>query len=182
MHRLTRAVTVILVLTASPLATLVHSQSSTTSLRGTVSDPQGAVLPDATVTLSNPATGFSESKKTDRDGVYQFLQLPPGTYTLTVTKAGFTTLKEDNLQLLVNVPATSSLSMRIKGEASVVEVTSTGVQVNSQDATIGNAFGTSQIEALPFEGRDPTQILSLQPGVTFVGAQTNAQQDNDSRL
>jgi Carboxypeptidase regulatory-like domain len=181
MRRLTRAVMVVLFLIALPLSAFLQGQSATTSLRGTISDPQGAVLPDATVTLSNPSTGFSESKKTDRDGVYQFLQLPPGTYTLTVAKAGFTTLKEDNLRLLVNVPATSNLSMRIKGEASVVDVTSTGVQVNSQDATIGNAFGTSQIEALPFEGRDPTQILSLQPGVTFVGAQTNAQQDNDSR-
>jgi hypothetical protein len=181
MRRLTRAVSVFLLLNALSLATFVHGQSSTTSLRGTVSDPQGAILPDATVTLTNPATGFSESKKTDRDGVYQFLQLPPGTYTLTVTKAGFAALKEGNLQLLVNVPATSNISMHVKGETSVVEVTSTGVQVNSQDATIGNAFGTSQIEALPFEGRDPTQILSLQPGVTFVGAQTNAQQDNDSR-
>ena len=181
MRRLTRAVMVVLFLFALPLSTFVQGQSSTTSLRGTVSDPQGAVLPDATVTLTNPAIGFSESKKTDRDGVYQFLQLPPGTYTLTVTKAGFATLKEGNLQLLVNVPATSNISMHVKGETSVVEVTSTGVQVNSQDATIGNAFGTSQIEALPFEGRDPTQILSLQPGVTFVGAQTNAHQDNDSR-
>src|SRR5580704_1204437 len=181
MRRLTRAVSVFLLLNALSLATFVHGQSSTTSLRGTISDPQSAILPDATVTLTNPATGFSESKKTDRDGVYQFLQLPPGTYTLTVTKAGFAALKEGNLQLLVNVPATSNISMHVKGETSVVEVTSTGVQVNSQDATIGNAFGTSQIEALPFEGRDPTQILSLQPGVTFVGAQTNAQQDFDSR-
>jgi hypothetical protein len=181
MHRLTRAVLVVLLLTALPLTTFVQAQSSTTSLRGTVSDPQGAVLPDATVTLSSPATGFSESKKTDRDGVYQFLQLPPGTYTLTVNKPGFAPLKENDLQLLVNVPATSNLSMRVKGEVNVVDVTSTGVQVNSQDATIGNAFGTTQIAALPFEGRDPTQILSLQPGVTFVGAQTNAQQDNDSR-
>ena len=87
MHRLTRAVMVVLFLA---LTTFVQGQSSTTSLRGTISDPQSAVLPDATVTLSNPATGFSESKKTDRDGVYQFLQLPPGTYTLTVNKAGFT--------------------------------------------------------------------------------------------
>jgi hypothetical protein len=179
MRRLTRAVSVFLLLNALSLATFVHGQSSTTSLRGTVSDPQGAILPDATVTLTNPATGFSEAKKTDRDGVYQFLQLPPGTYTLTVTKAGFAALKEGNLQLLVNVPATSNISMHVKGETSVVEVTSTGVQVNSQDATIGNAFGTSQIEALPFEGRDPTQILSLQPGVTFVG--TNVDQNYDSR-
>ncbi|HTC55337.1 MAG TPA: carboxypeptidase-like regulatory domain-containing protein, partial [Candidatus Sulfotelmatobacter sp.] len=174
MRRLTRAV-----MTVPLLFTLVQAQSSTTSLRGTVSDPQGAILPDATVTLSNPGTGFSESKKTDRDGIYQFLQLPPGTYTLTVTKAGFTTLKESDLQLLVNVPATSNISMRVKGEVSVVEVTGEGVQVNSQDATIGNAFGTAQIAALPFEGRDPTQILSLQPGVTFVG--TNVNQDQDSR-
>ena len=184
MHHLTRAVMVVLVLTVlvltfPVLTPLLQGQSSTTSLRGTVADPQGAVLPDATVTLSNPATGFSESKKTDRDGVYQFLQLPPGIYTLTVTKAGFTSLKEDNLQLLVNVPATSNVSMRVKGEVSVVEVTGAGVQVNSQDATIGNAFGTSQIEALPFEGRDPTQILSLQPGVTYVG--TNVDQNYDSR-
>ncbi len=184
MHRSRRAVLVVLVFTALVfivmiLTSLVQGQSSTTSLRGTVSDPQGAVLPDATVTLSNPATGFSESKKSDRDGVYQFLQLPPGTYTLTVTKSGFATLKEANLQLLVNVPATSNISMRVKGEVSVVEVTGMGVQVNSQDATIGNAFGTSQIEALPFEGRDPTQILSLQPGVTYVG--TNVDQDQDSR-
>ncbi len=184
MHRSRRAVLVVLVFTVLVfivliLTSLVQGQSSTTSLRGTVSDPQGAVLPDATVTLSNPATGFSESKKSDRDGVYQFLQLPPGTYTLTVTKSGFATLKEANLQLLVNVPATSNISMRVKGEVSVVEVTGMGVQVNSQDATIGNAFGTSQIEALPFEGRDPTQILSLQPGVTYVG--TNVDQDQDSR-
>jgi hypothetical protein len=51
--------------------------------------------------------------------------------------------------------------------------------VNSEDASLGNAFGASQISSLPFEGRDPTQILSLQPGVTFVG--TNVDQNQDSR-
>ena len=97
MLRLTRAVTVVLVFVTPVLLTPVlvtllraplQAQSSTTSLRGTVTDPQGAVLPGASVTLSNSSNGFSESKKTDRDGVYQFLQLPPGTYTLTVTNSG----------------------------------------------------------------------------------------------
>lgn len=118
MHRLGAVAVVVLM-----LSTLLLGQSSITSLRGTVSDPQGAVLLDATVTLSNPGTGFSESKMTDRDGAYQFLELPPGTYTLTVTKTGFATLKEDNLPLLVNVPATSNISMRVKGEVIVVEFT-----------------------------------------------------------
>jgi len=158
---------------------LSHGQTATTSLRGTISDPQGAVIEGATATLSNPATGFSRSTKTDDHGFYQFLQVTPGTYSLTVAKPGFATLKEESLQLQVDLPATSNLTMRVQAEASTVEVMSTRVQVNSEDATVGNTFGASQIESLPFEGRDPTQILSLQPGVTYVGS--NVDQNQDSR-
>jgi len=133
----------------------------------------------AKVSLSNPSTGFSQSTTTDDFGAYQFLQTPPGTYTLTVSMAGFATMKQENLALQVNVPATANITMKVMAEASIVDVQSQTVQVNSEDATLGNAFGTQQIEALPFEGRDPTQILSLQPGVTFVG--TNVDQNQDSR-
>ncbi|HWY75793.1 MAG TPA: TonB-dependent receptor, partial [Verrucomicrobiae bacterium] len=171
-----RLVVLVVVLLTSSLGVL--GQSSTSSLRGTVSDPQGAVLAAASVTLTNANTGFSQSTKTDGAGVYQFLQIPPGTYTLTVSMAGFATLKEENLQLLVNLPATANVTMRLKTEIATVEVQSASVQVNTQDATLGNAFGTSQIESLPFEGRDPTQILSLQPGVIFVGTQVDQNQDS----
>lgn len=175
MHR----VTVLSLALALILSARGWAQSSTTSLRGTISDPQGAVIPGAGVTLSNPRTGFSESAKTDSQGVYQFLQLPPGTYTLTVSMAGFTTVKQENVRLLVNLPTTSNVTMQVKAEVSTIEVQSENAQVNTQDATVGNAFSTSRIAALPFEGRDPAQILSLQPGVTFVG--TNVDQDLDSR-
>jgi hypothetical protein len=161
------------------LSTFDVAQTATTSLRGTISDPQEAVVSWAKVTLSNPSTGFSQSTETDDHGFYQFLQVPPGTYNLAVLKQGFSSLIEQNLQLLVNVPTTSNLTLRVQGQLSTVEVESTAVEVNSQDATIGNAFGARQIESLPFEGRDPTQILSLQPGVSFVG--TNVDQDYDSR-
>ncbi|MGA8152977.1 MAG: TonB-dependent receptor [Terriglobales bacterium] len=161
------------------LGSMVWGQSSTSSLRGVVSDPQGAVVVGAKVTLSNPSTGFSQSATTDKVGAYQFLQIPPGTYTLTVSMPGFATLKQENLALQVNVPATVNVAMQVKGEAAIIDVQSQSVQVNSEDATLGNAFGTSQIASLPFEGRDPTQILSLQPGVTFVGS--NVDQNQDSR-
>ena len=177
MTNLQRRLLFTLVFTLLPI--LGSAQTAATSLRGTISDPQGALVQGADATLSNPSTGFSQSIKTDDHGFYQFLQVPPGTYTLSVTKPGFATLKEDGLQLLVNVPATSNLKLRLKTEISTVEVTSNTVQVNSEDATVGNAFGASQIASLPFEGRDPTQILSLQPGVTFVG--TNVDQTHDSR-
>ena len=161
------------------LSPVSWGQASTTSLRGTVSDPQGAVLAGASVTILNASTGFSQSTTTDDHGSYQFLQLPPGTYTLTATMAGFATQKHDNLKLLVNVPNSVNVAMKVRGEATTVEVEAGSEQVNTENATLGNAFGTSQIESLPFEGRDPAQILSLQPGVTFVG--TNVDQKFDSR-
>jgi hypothetical protein len=144
-----------------------------------VSDEQGAVVPGADVTLSNSAVGFSRSTKADKQGVYHFLQIPPGTYELSVNANGFAVVKQENLQLLVNVPINLDVRVKVKSEVITVQVQAESGEVNTQDATIGNAFGTSRIAALPFEGRDPTQILSLQPGVTFVG--TNVDQNQDSR-
>jgi len=161
------------------IAVLSWSQSSTTSLRGTVTDPQTAVVPGAIVTISDVNTGFSKSTKTDDQGVYQLLQLPPGAYVLTVSKSGFATTRETNLRLMVNLPATVDVTLNVQGEQTTVDVTTERVQVNTQDATLGNAFATAQIAALPFEGRDPVEILSLQPGVTYVGK--GVDQDLDSR-
>ncbi|MGC2555610.1 MAG: carboxypeptidase-like regulatory domain-containing protein, partial [Candidatus Sulfotelmatobacter sp.] len=67
---------------------LSFAQSATTSLRGTVSDAKGLVVAGAEVTLSNAATGFSRSTKTDGQGTYRFLELPPSAYVLTVEAAG----------------------------------------------------------------------------------------------
>ena len=175
MKRLTVAWAVVML----AFSALSWGQSSTSSLRGIVSDQLGAVVVDAKVSLTNPGTGFSQSTTTDNLGAYQFLQIPPGTYTLTVSMAGFATIKQQNLVLQVNVPTTANVAMKVMAEASIIDVQSQTVQVNSGDATLGNAFGTQQIESLPFEGRDPTQILSLQPGVTFVG--TSVDQNQDSR-
>ncbi|HXP40175.1 MAG TPA: carboxypeptidase-like regulatory domain-containing protein, partial [Candidatus Acidoferrales bacterium] len=175
MKRLTVAWAVVML----AFSALSWGQSSTSSLRGSVSDQLGAVVVGAKVSLTNPGTGFSQSTTTDNLGAYQFLQIPPGTYTLTVSMAGFATIKQQNLVLQVNVPTTANVAMKVMAEASIIDVQSQAVQVNSGDATLGNAFGTQQIESLPFEGRDPTQILSLQPGVTFVG--TNVDQNQDSR-
>src|SRR5207253_49071 len=96
-----------------------------TSLRGTVTDPKGAVLQSATVTLNDAATGFSRTTKSGSDGVYQFLQVPPATYTLTVVATGFGTLKRDNVTLQVSLPAT-------------VDITLDGIDNNDQE--LGLAF------------------------------------------
>jgi Carboxypeptidase regulatory-like domain len=112
------------------------SQVATTSLKGTVYDARGAVVSGASVTLQNSATGFSRSTKTDAQGAYEFLQVPPATYVLTATAEGFATERMSGIQLLVNTPATQNLNLAVAGTATVVEVQGQAEMVNTQDASI----------------------------------------------
>jgi len=160
------------------LVHLTFAQSATTSLRGTITDPKGAIVQGATLTLSNPATGFSRNAKSGSDGVYQFLEVPPATYTLTISVQGFATLKRDNVTLQVSQPATLDIEMQVKGTVEVVEVTSETPLVNTTDASQGSVFNSVQLTSLPSEGRDPVSILSLQAGVTYLGANTNQDPNN----
>jgi len=158
------------------LQSFAAGQTATSSLRGTITDANGAVLQGATLTLSNTATGFSRTTKSGGDGGYQFLEVPPATYTLTVNSAGFATLRQEKIVLEVSQPATLNISMQVKGTTEVVEVTGAAPMVNTTDASQGNVFNSSQLTSLPSEGRDPVSILSLQAGVTYLGSNTN--QDN----
>src|SRR5580704_17465370 len=168
------------------LQALTFAQSATTSLHGTISDAKGLVVAGAEVTLSNAATGFSRSTKTDGEGAYQFLEIPPATYVLTVEAAGFAKLKRENVVLQVSSPATLAITLQVQGGSVIVDVSGEAPQVNTTDATLGNNFNSRQLIDLPSEGRDPAAILSLQPGVVFIGSSANqgiipSQQDNDSR-
>jgi hypothetical protein len=160
---------------------LLSAQSATSSLHGTISDPKGLVVAGANVTLSNAATGFSRTTQTNGEGVYQFLEVPPATYVLTVDASGFGKMKRENVVLQVSSPATLSLTLQIHGGSEVVDVSGEAPMVNTTDATLGNNFNARQLTDLPSEGRDPVAILSLQPGVTYIGNTTNDQQNSDSR-
>src|SRR5947209_12158869 len=172
---------VLLVCLFSAISTFVWAQTAATSLRGTIIDPKGAVMSGVTVTLNNPATGFSRTTKSGNDGVYQFIEVPPATYVMTENAAGFAPLKQEKVLLQVNQPATLDITMSVKGTTEVVEVSSQAPLVNTQDASMGHAFTTEQILSLPFEGRDPAGILSLQPGVAYTGNSQALDPTNDSR-
>ncbi|HEY2456197.1 MAG TPA: TonB-dependent receptor [Candidatus Acidoferrum sp.] len=160
-------------------AVLAFGQAGTTSLRGTVLDPNGSVVPDAEVILSSPDIGVTLTAHSDKNGAYQFTDVRPATYTLTVTAAGFATYKQNGLVLQVSLPATSDIQLQIASGSTTVEVSAGTETINTQDATLGNTFDSRQILALPFEGRDAAGVLSLQPGVTFVG--TNVDDNVDTR-
>src|SRR5437763_2917342 len=151
-------------------STVVRAQD-TSGLSGQVTDPTGKVIAGATVILTNPATGATRSTKTSDDGNYGFNQVPPGTYTLRVEAKGFKAAEQNDVQLLVATPKVINPQLEVGAVTEVVNVTgaSNEVHINTSDATIGNTFNQTQIRQLPLEGRNVAGLLSLQPGVTFIG-------------
>jgi hypothetical protein len=151
-------------------------QTASTSLRGLVKDPSGALLPGATIVLRDKASGYEQQASTNTTGAYIFPVLPPAHYLLTVTAAGFST-QNRTVELLVNQPATLDFVLSVGAETVTVDVSSLAISLNLTDASIGNAVGNATIEALPMEGRDPVSLLSLQPGVLYLG-QTSGSADS----
>ncbi|HUO24848.1 MAG TPA: carboxypeptidase-like regulatory domain-containing protein [Candidatus Aquilonibacter sp.] len=179
--RSTARVLVLLAAFFLALQAVSFGQSATSSLRGTIADAKGLVIPGATVVLSNAATGFSRTTMTDSQGVYQFLEVPPATYVLTVEASGFAKVKRENVVLQVSSPATLNLALAVKGGTITIDVSGEAPVVNTTDATLGNNFTTRQLTDLPAYGRDPAAILSLQPGVTWIGNEHDTQQSFDTR-
>jgi len=159
---------------------LSWSQASFSSLRGTITDPSGAVIPGATVSIVNKATSLTSAQTANGSGEYQFQQVVPGTYILTANGPGFGS-QSKQADLLVNQPATINFKLSVQSTAVTVDVSSEAETLNTTDASIGNAVNNATIQSLPMEGRNVTDLLSLQPGVLYLGRQTTDQQDQDSR-
>jgi hypothetical protein len=140
-----------------------------TSVSGTVKDPTGAVIPGAKLTLANMDTGSQREGQSDPQGRYTFAQVQPGNYRLTANAAGFNDVVLSNIQLLVNSPATVDVTMPVGTISTSIAVQSETTQVNTVDATLGNAVGTQAITQLPFEARNVVGLLSIQPGVSYLG-------------
>jgi hypothetical protein len=171
-----------LLLLLFPVFLLAHAgwpQISTTSLRGLVTDPSGAVLPNAIVTLDEASTGLHFSHASDAKGEYLFSQIPPGTYVIVASVSGFST-QTAHAELLVNQPATVNFTMSVQTATTSVNVSAATETLNTTDATMGDAVNNATIEALPMEGRNVPDLLSLQPGVLYLGHNINANFDSRS--
>jgi hypothetical protein len=153
------------------VATLVSAQTASTSLRGIIKDPSGALVPDAKVTLENKANGATLSATSGNTGFYVFSQIPPAHYSITVSASGFAN-QTKTAELLVNQPATVDFTLSLQMTAETVDVSASAQTLNTTDATLGDSVANNQIQAMPMDGRDPISLLSLQPGALFLGETT----------
>lgn len=154
---------------------------STSQLNGNVTDPSGATVSGAKITLTETATGFQRTTTSNSSGLYQFLDVPPGNYKLKADAKGFAPFLAENVTLVVKVPSTIPIPFQVAGTQESVTVEGEAPLVNRTDASLGNVVESNQIAELPIADRNVTYLLSLQPGVTYLGIQSQSLQGTDTR-
>src|SRR5215208_252236 len=158
------------------------AQSSTSSVTGTVVDPQGNVIPGATVTLTNAQKNFTRTQTTTDNGSFAFSLIPPGQYQVDAEAKGFKKGVLTDLSAQVAKPTTVTIQLEIGNVSEIVTVSAGAgeVLVNKQDGTLGNNFVNQQITQLPLEARSPLALVTLQPGVTKEGYVAGARADQSN--
>lgn len=161
-------VVVLAAVAAAMAAASVQAQSGTTSIAGRVTDALGSVVPGATATVTNVATGVPRTTVTNDSGLYQLTALQPGLYDLTVALAGFRTASFAKLQLRVDTQVRQDVQLSIGELTETVAVVAESPLINTADASMGNAMSEQAIRNLPAEARNVVHLLSLQPGAVFI--------------
>jgi Carboxypeptidase regulatory-like domain len=135
------------------------------SIRGTVTDPSGAVLPEVALTATNVATGLTYDTKTSAAGTYVFLQLPIGDYTVKAGKSGFKAFTTHGIHLSVNQVYVVDAKMELGAITEEVTVMANAVQVEMSTPQLGSVVNSQQIVDMPLIGRNWVNLQQTQPGV-----------------
>src|SRR5260370_59905 len=159
-----------------------YSQTGTSSVVGTITDPQGKPVAGAKVTLTNVATNATRSTQSSGTGAYLFDLISPADYRLEVEAKGFNKTVIDNVRALIGRSTESNVQLSVGAMSKTVEVKANlqDAVINTQDATLGNVLESVQITQLPLEARNLVDLLSLQPGSTREGYVTGARADQSN--
>ncbi|MEQ1763510.1 MAG: carboxypeptidase regulatory-like domain-containing protein, partial [Pyrinomonadaceae bacterium] len=158
---ITRAVSLLAV--AFIFSAAAFAQSNTGSITGVVTDPNGAVVPNATVTVTNQGTNEKRTVQADGEGRYEFLSLPTGSYTVEASSSGFQATSLKDLRLAVGEKARADVGLSASGVSAVVEVIDQ-TRTDTETATVGDTITGDRVQNNPVNGRDFTQLLATVPG------------------
>src|SRR6202522_275569 len=142
------------------------AQDATGRIFGTVYDQQGAVIPDTQVTVTNSATKDLRVATTNKDGYFQILALPIGTYKVTSEHTGFRTVVSQEQKLLINQALRIDFKMEVGAESQTVDVGAEASPVETVNPTLGQSITGRTLTNMPLNGRDMLDLALLQPGVT----------------
>jgi hypothetical protein len=165
------------------LGTLSANAQTDGSISGVIHDPSGAVIPGASVTVTDPARNFVRSAVGNEAGVYNFPVLQPGTYNIKVELPGFRTIEQNGVELQVQQSARIDFTLQVGQVSQTVEVSGTAALIATEDATVGTVIENKRIVEMPLNGRNFLQLASLSPNVSygFSGAGIADQRQGGSR-
>jgi hypothetical protein len=168
----------LLMVLALAFAGVASAQSATGSVYGTVTDPAGAVIPSATITITNIRTGVSKTAIANASGDYTFVVLDPGDYKASATVAGFQTQTQEGVRLDANQNVHVNFSLSLGATSDVTTVQAETTLVDTRESQIGATVDQKRIEDLPLNGRNAYDLLTILPGVTNYTAdvQTGSRQ------
>ena len=158
------------------------AQTGTSSIVGTITDPQGRPVAAAKVTITNVATNATRSMQSSGTGAYLFDLITPADYRLEVEAKGFNKEVINNVRALIGRPTETNVQLSVGAMSQTVEVKASlqDAVINTQDATLGNVIESVQITQLPLEARNLVDLLSLQPGATREGYVTGSRADQSN--
>ena len=158
----------ILLLTVQP----GFAQTTSGTIVGTVTDASGGVIPSTPVTLINTGTTTKTESVTDASGYYQFVNVQPGSYKISITKQGFKQLSSAAFKLEVEGSTRVNLTLEVGSESQTVTVTAASPLIQAENTSIGSVVDERQTTELPLNGRNPMNLTALVPSVVPQGQST----------
>lgn len=144
----------------------VYGQNTSSSISGTVADPSGAVIPNASISVRNNANGQTLSATSDSRGAYTITNIQPGSYTVTAKATGFQPVTQDNVIVDPNIGRQLGFTLNAGSETTTVTVQADANALQTESASVGQLVTTEQVKSIALNGRNPIYLSQLEPGVT----------------
>jgi len=158
------------------------SAQSTGSIRGTVSDPSGAAIAKAAVTLTDTNTGINRETVTNDSGIFVYPDLPIGSYALKISASGFETMNRPGLTLLTGQVIDLPIAMAVGSQTQQITVSSETQQIETSISTVEQSVTQQQMRDLPLNGRNPLQLTTLTAGTVLTTTGTESGQEDNTGL
>jgi outer membrane receptor protein involved in Fe transport len=160
----------LVVLSLMLCASIGIAQTTTATIVGDITDPQGGAIAGATITVKSSATGVSRQVVTSDLGTYRVFPLNPGTYSVSATSPGFKTKVQENVTLEIASNVKVDFQLEVGAVSETVEVTANAVVLQTQEASVGGTVTSTVLERMPVNGRNYTRLILLMPGTSDQGS------------
>lgn len=144
------------------------AQTAAGEVNGVITDKTGGAVPNATVKLANQGTGITEQARTNANGYFLFINVQPGSYTLSVEVAGFKTARVPSFQMAVNQTLTQNMMLEVGAVSESVEVSASAPLLQQSTSELGTVVTEQAVVELPLNGRNFTQLMILTPGANPI--------------